>query len=479
MSLIKRAVKGAIFVAASTYLIDIIGFIRSIILARLLIPEYFGIVALATFFYGFFRQFKEFNFNTALIHRQDTAQETYSTHFLLMISLAVINFLVVLLISPFLAKFYGQEIVKIVIIFTFFSIFQEASATPRIFLEKELLFGRVSLIDITREIVKTIVPIYMAIRGFGIWSLVAMAILDMTIPLLGFLMTKTWKLSFRLNKEIAVWFFKYSSYMWLGGLCTMLIFEFDDFLVGSMVGTLALGLYSKAYEFSKLPVRMVTHIINRVSLPLYSKLKENRTELSRAFNNFLYLIIRITLPFSILLYIIAPEFIYLFLGDKWVGVIPLLRLLVIYSVLRSIEDDCGALLFGLGKPRIVTQITLIQSALMLSMGAVFVYFWQAKGASIFVDFMSAVGVIIIYKRLSNFIEVEYRKNFIAPLLSSAVATLLTWLCLRNFVIPNLICRLILKIVLFSLAYVFVLVSLTKNELKNKFRYILGIIKEKY
>ncbi len=327
----KKAIKGTFIIATSTYFIDIIALARSIILARLLVPEYFGIVALATFFFSFFSQLKEFNFDAALIHRSNVTNDIFATHFVLKIGLAVANLLIIAAVSPFLAKLYGLDIVKIVLILAFFSIFQEASVTPRISLEKELLFGKASAIEISKEIIKTIIPIIMALRGFGLWSLVAMAILDMMVPFLGYMITKTWKISFLLNKEIAIWFFKYSSYMWLGGLCALLIYQFDDFLVGTLVGTFALGLYVKAYEFSKLPTRLVTHIINRISLPLYSKLKDDRQELSRAFNNFLYLIIRLSLPFSLLLFIVAPEFIYLFFGDKWSGVIQLLRLLIIYS----------------------------------------------------------------------------------------------------------------------------------------------------
>jgi O-antigen/teichoic acid export membrane protein len=477
MGLANRAVKGTIIVATSTYLIDIISVIRSIILARLLVPEYFGIVALASFFFNIFRQLKEFNFDFALIYKSDSSDEDFSTHFVLKIILAIITFLILAAISPFLTNFYGPDIVKIILIFAFFSIFQEGAATPRIVLEKELFFGRVAFINIVKELIRTIIPIIMALKGFGLWSLVAVAVLDMSIPLLGYIITKTWKFSFHFNKDTVIWLFKYSSYMWLAGICITLMYQFDDFLVGALIGMVALGFYVKAYEFSKLPTQLITHIINRVSLPLYSKLREKKTELSRAFNNFLYFIFRFTLPFAFSLFIIAPEFVDIFLGSKWSGTISLLRLLIIYSILRPIQDDCSVLLYGLGRPKLISNVVLIQAIMMVLLAPFFVYFLGVNGAAIFVDLMTIVGIILIYRKISNFVTVEYIKNFFAPIISALSALSVIFIIMRTIYIDVLINRLIIKLLLFTSIYTMVLVLLTKEELFSKFKYVFDLLRK--
>lgn len=476
MELTDRAIKGTFIVAGSTYLVDLISFLRSIVLARLLVPEYFGIVALASFFFNLIRQLKEFNLDSALIYKPNATDDDFSTHFVLKLLLALLTLLVIVIFSPVLTRFYGPDITKIILIFAFFSIFQEVAATPRVVLEKELLFSRVAIINIVKEIIRTIVPIWMVFLGFGLWSLVAMAALDMAIPFFGFLVTKTWRISLRFNKKIAVWFLKYSSYMWISGLCITLMYEFDDFLVGVMVGMVALGLYSKAYDFSKLPTQLVTHIVNRVSLPLYSKLKDNKLELSGAFNNFLYFIFRLTLPLALVLFIIAPEFVYFFLGSKWSGAILLLRLLIIYSVLRSIQDDCSALFYGVGKPKIITTISLIQAVMMVVLAPVFVYFYKVNGAAIFVDLMTIIGIILIYKNISAFVDVEYRKNFLAPILSALLGLAAVFVLIKNLHISVLLIRLVIKLFLFMIVYVGALILFSRNELLQKFKYVFEILK---
>ncbi|HOX54455.1 MAG: oligosaccharide flippase family protein [Candidatus Omnitrophica bacterium] len=476
MELTNRAIKGTFIVASSTYLIDLISFLRSIVLARLLVPEYFGIVALAYFFYNIIRQLKEFNLDSALIYKPDVSKEDFSTHFVLKLLLALFTLLVIAIASPVLTRFYGPDVTKIILIFAFFSIFQEAAATPRVVLEKELLFSRVAIINIVKEIIKTIVPIWMVFLGFGLWSLVAMAVLDMAVPFFGFLVTKTWKLSLRFNKKIAIWFLKYSSYMWISGLCITLMYEFDDFLVGVIVGMAALGLYSKAYDFSKLPTQLVTHIVNRVSLPLYSKLKDNKQELSVAFNSFLYFIFRLTLPLALVLFIVAPEFIYFFLGVKWSGAILLLRLLIIYSVLRSIQDDCSALFYGVGRPKIMTAITSLQAIMIVVLGPFFIYFYRVNGAAIFVDLMTIIGIILIYKNVSDLVYVEYRKNFLVPSISALLGLLAVFVLMKNCYISALLVRLIIKLFLFIVVYTGALILFSRDELSQNFKHVFEILK---
>ncbi|MBM3247921.1 MAG: hypothetical protein FJZ10_00625 [Candidatus Omnitrophica bacterium] len=476
MDLTNRAIKGTFIVAGSTYFIDLISFVRSIVLARLLVPEYFGIVALASFFFNLIRQLKEFNLDSALIYKPDASKDDFSTHFVLKLLLALLTLFVIAAISPILTRFYGPDITKIILIFAFFSIFQEAAATPRVVLEKELLFSRVAVINIVKEIIKTIIPIGMVFLGFGLWSLVAMAVLDMSIPFFCFLITRTWRLSFRLSKEKAIWFLKYSSYMWIAGLCITLMYEFDDFLVGVMAGMVALGLYVKAYDFSELPTQLVTHIINRVSLPLYSKLKDNKAELSRSFNNFLYFIFRLALPLALALFIVAPEFIYIFLGAKWAGAILLLRLLIVYSVLRSIQDDCSALFYGIGKPKIMTYVVTAQAIIMVVLAPFFVYFFKVNGAAIFVDLMTIIGIILIYKNVSVFVDVEYKKNFLAPIVSAIIGLLAVFIFLQNVYIPGLFIRLIVKLFLFGAIYTSILILLSKDELSHKFKFVFEILK---
>ena len=168
----KRAIKSTFFVSLGSYASIVTGLVTSIILSRLLLPEHFGIVVLANFFFALFGRVREFGLELALIHRQDDLKEAFSTHFIMQIGFSLLSLLLVLLGYPILKIFYKPEVVNILVLFSLFAVIQSASHTYRVALEKELLFKYTSLIAFFALAVSSIISILMAYNGFGVWSLV-------------------------------------------------------------------------------------------------------------------------------------------------------------------------------------------------------------------------------------------------------------------------------------------------------------------
>lgn len=473
----KKILKGTFFVALSTYIVYLITFIRSIILARLLMPEYFGVVALATFFYAFFSQFKEFGLDYALIHKQDRQELSYSTHFMLQTILGIANIVVVLIAIPILSKFYDHRIIKILLIFVVFSIFQAMSSTQRVYLEKQLAFGKIATINIITALIRTIIPILMAITGFGLWSLVWLTILDMLIPFMGYWIIHPWKLSLNFDKQMAKWFFKFGFFLWLGGITSLFMFDFDKFLIGSFAGLINLGFYSKAFEFARLPVSMAGHVLSRVTLPAYSKLQSNIKALSLTFSTVLSFIFRIVLIPALFIVLAAPEFVKLFLGEKWMEMIVILQILAGFTVLRSIYDEACTLFIAMGRPNISTMTNFIQALIMLILGPISIYIIGIKGMAIVVNFMLIIGILVIFNYISKHLNVSYKSIFVVPILSICAA----FLCI-NFLEPylktNLGLKLIIKLSLGFLIYAIFLFIFEQKNLAEKIKFIKDLWSEK-
>src|SRR3989344_8333023 len=112
----RRALRSTFFVTINSYASFGIGTISSIIMARILLPEHFGILALATFFLSLFGRVKEFGLDYALIHRQDELEEAFKTHFTLQIGLSLVNLLLIIIATPLLLKFYSSEVVLILLV---------------------------------------------------------------------------------------------------------------------------------------------------------------------------------------------------------------------------------------------------------------------------------------------------------------------------------------------------------------------------
>ncbi len=113
---------------------------------------------------------------------------------------------------------------------------------------------------------------------------------------------------------------------------------------------------------------------------------------------------------------------------------------------------------------------------MIILAPIFVYYLKAQGAAIFVDLVAILGVILIYKRLLGFVDIDFRRNFVAPFFSVLCAVFFTFVIMRYCGDFNLALRLIIKILSFLSVYLFLLILLTKNELENKLQYIFSLFK---
>ncbi len=472
MSIAKKAVKGTVFVAVSTYLTFGISFITSIILARFLVPEDFGIVALADFFLLLFARVKTFGFDHALMHKQDQLDEVLSIHFILQTSLAILTFIIVIIASVFFPKYYDPKMVTILLIFAFFSIFESMTSTPKVLLEKKLMYKQVTIFSVILTSIMSVIAIALAMWGYGVWSLVYPSAIGTIIAFIGYWILSPWKLSLKFDWELAKWLFKFGGILWIGGVMSFIVLQFDDFLVGTLVGVAALGFYSKAYHFSKLPLEMITHVVSRVAFPTYSKLQNNRKELSMAYTMVLSGILRLTIPMAIILFLIAPEFIVLLIGEKWLPMVPIFRMLIIYSLLRPIFDDGGSLCTAIGRPEIPTKLVTIQAVWVLLSAPLLTYFYGANGAAISVGIAMLIGVLLTYsKYLPKYIDISFRATFIPPIIS-IVAGLFVYLLLSQYITaPNMILIVAYKTSVVGLTYMAVLFLIERERLLREIKYI--------
>ena len=285
-SIAAKTVKGSFFSIGSSAITIVSGFVRSVILARLLLPEDFGVVALAMFFLSITSQIRDFGFSSALIHRDTDIKEASSTYFVLRVSIALVVVLLTLLAAPLLARLYPSQpqMVSALIALSFLEIVKAVNSTPGVLLRKELEFKYLAILDVASSLAMTIVAPAMALAGLGFWSLVgeqAIAVFVRTISLWG--IRRPWQLSLEFNKGIAQWYFRFGSFVFLSSSLTFLLDQFDDFWTGTALGSAALGFYSRAYEFARYPRRVIARPITQVFFPAYAKLQDDRLRLSKAY----------------------------------------------------------------------------------------------------------------------------------------------------------------------------------------------------
>lgn len=479
MNIGRKAVRSTIFVSINTYSSFAIGFVSSVILARLLAPEHFGIIALANFFLALFGRVREIGLDHALIHRSDQLERAFKTHFSLQVGLAFVNLLLILVALPILNQFYSREVITVLVVFAFFTIFKSAITTPRIFLEKELLFGRTTIVDISALFLSSLLGVITALLGGGLWSLVVLNVSGITFTLLGIMYVSKWRPSFSFDSEMMKWFFKFGFYLWIGGVTTFILFQYNDFIIGTFVSAAVLGFYAKAYQFAQLPTGLVTGVVTRVALPTYSKLQHDKEKLGIAFNLVLRNIYRVSAPLSLILFLVAEEFVLFLLGEKWEPMIPFFKLLLVYSMIRPIFDDTGAFLTAIGKPKTTSIYLSIQAALLLALTPVLVWLMGASGAVISLNIVMIIGVILAYYYANQYVKINYREIF----LPTSVAVILT--ALGYFAItPSLPLEqldwlwltLTIKGLIGALLYLICIFFLERHKIKEDYQTLMLFVK---
>ncbi len=474
-----RAVRSTLYVALNTYVSVAVTFVSSIILARLLEPSHFGIIALANFFLGLFGRVRELGLNQALVHRQKNLEEAYAVHFILHLGLAFLNLLLVLVAAPLLASRYPDQpqMVQVLIVFAVFVLFQAASQTQQIAFEKELLFRYTTLINIFALSISSVISVAMAYQNYGVWSLVAGNTVNTFLVFLGLWIFRPWKVQLKFDKEIARWFLKFGFYLWIGAIVTFILFQYNDFIVGTLLGAATLGFYAKALKFAELPNSMVTSVISRVALPTYSKLQDEKQKLQISFNLVLRNIVRLSVPMTLILFFTAREFTLVLIGEKWLPMVSIFKLLILYSFLRAIFDDAGAFLTAVGKPQIVSKYISLQAVVLLGLTPILVKMSGVDGAALSIDAVMLLGVVAAYYCVSKRISLSVSKTFLPSFVSALVATLFYLLVANwyNFGSSPLI-MLITKGALIGGIYVLIALVIEGKRIREDVLYFLKSVR---
>lgn len=508
MTLAQRSVRGAVVILASSYTNMALGMVYGIVMARLLTPAHFGIFALAMFFFSLFDVRGKLGLDYAFIHRQPTTPELLATHWGLQSGAALMTLFIAGLVMPFV-PFLGEAVRAslrllpvptsmltglsvttdeaallgpIVLALAGSMLIEAIGATARAMLEKELVFARSTAVVTSALFLSYLVAIGLALAGFTYWALVGQVAVNALCGTIGF-----WWASRRLGRPVPFtlridgaltrWMLQFGLAMTLGSIAALILFQFDNFLVGAFAGTAALGYYAQAYKVAQWPTGLVTHVIARASLPTYAKLQTDTARLSKAFEMSLWLILTAATPLALAIFASAPDFLRLLYGDVWLPAAPLLRFLIGYSVLRPLLDDTGALFTALGRPRRVTTILTTQAAALILTATPLTLVWGATGTAIAVGITFVLGIGVAYYYVSQVLTLDIKwifgPPFVAALGSLALYFSMTQLVDLN-ILPLLI-RVLVKGGFVAALFLAILMVLQYRTIFDRLLYIRRLL----
>lgn len=366
MGLRRDVSRGVFWVAVSQAGNKAIAFVVQIILARILLPEDFGLVAVAYLAIDSLQLFSEFGFTSALIYRKDRVQEAAWNAFHLVLLGGVLTTAIGIAGAPTIAWFFKDpRITPLMRALSVTVLLSAFGQVPLTLLARELDFKKRLVPIVVPSLGNGLVSIICALSGLGVWSLVAGRVTHSLLTSgLAYVVTD-WRPKWTLDRGLIGEMFDYGKHIVGSQLLVFAITNVDDTFVGRILDKAALGAYGLAYSLSNLPATQITRIVGQVMFPAFSRIQDDAVAMKRIFLETMQYIALLSIPISIGTIVFAGDFVYTLYGEKWAAVIVPLQWLGVYGLIRSIAANMGNIFKASGMTKWLTYIALWRLITML------------------------------------------------------------------------------------------------------------------
>ena len=412
---------------------NIIILVQTIILARLLPVDVFGAYGLALAIVRVSVRVSSFGMDGAFIHRTRETEdiEQASSVYFSLLSLFTLAWAIVLFIGTFL---FSKGDVQITLFWLIVIIgLQQLSSSPRLILRRKVAHKRLAIIDFLDAVLSAIISVFLAAQNLYLLSLISINIVTLGVSFIGLLLWHpVWKIKFSWENALVKYYISFGYKSFLSGILYELIDRIDDIWVGFFLNNYSLGIYSRAFSFATYPRKLIADPINRVALGYYAELKNKPKQLAQAFFYSNGVIIRVGFLFAGLLALVAPEFIVILLGEKWLPMLSVFRLMLLFTLLSPLEITTSHLFVGIGVPSEMVKARTVQ-VISLTIGLFSLGFILGiEGVALTIGLTSLIGISFMFIKARKYISFSIKKLFLFPALSFIFSIFMTLGVLHTF-----------------------------------------------
>lgn len=434
MSLARRAMTGTMLLVGSTMASQAIGLVEVVALARLLDPGAFGTYALARFFFDILQRVRQLWVGYFLIRDEHVSERSLAT--LLGVQVLISGALVLLaaLGAPLVRGFHGALLATVFLAIAAAAVFDDMGlgSIPLALLERDLRYREIVSVALAGRALGMGAAVLSAWQGWGVWALVAEQAVIGLITFAGYSacvgsrMSSAWRGLWRLfdAKDARRLLRTEGSYLWVLGVGWWLTNSLGDFLVGSQVGLVALGHFTRAYTLSSLQVGLLG-ALSRAMLPVYSRLREETDRVATAYRLTMGLIIRMSTLAGVILFVAADPIVAVVLGRGWMPVVALVQAFLVFQVARPVMEALGSLLMALGRLRGYALVSAGAGGIMLAAGWLATVQFGAAGAAAVLGLSTAGAATALHHQLPAEVRRASSEIFSSPLLIGAGAIALS------------------------------------------------------
>jgi O-antigen/teichoic acid export membrane protein len=413
-------------------------FIISIILTRLLTPEDFGLMGMIVVFTGFIGLFSELGFGAALIQRDQVEEQHYSSIFWINLIIGVVITGIVIVMAPLIAFFYREpRLIPITRLIAINFMIMPLMMVQIAKLNRAMDFRLLALVEITAVIIAGGIAITLALTGHGVWSLAWQTIVTYLVTVVALWWLTQWRPKLIIKRKPIGELMGFSSNLLGFNVLNYWVRNADNLLVGKFLGTIELGIYSRAYSIMVLPLNQVSGVLGRVMFPALSRVQNDKARVKSIYLRSISLIALVTFPMMLGLFVTAENFVLALLGSQWQEVIPVLRILSLLGMVQSIGTTVGWIYQSQGRTDWMFRWSIGAGILLIV--SIMLGIWLGTIMAVASCYAIMSGLVLLYPSFAipgKLIEMSFREvlfSVAGVFTCAAVMSAAVWLL--SFIIP--------------------------------------------
>lgn len=392
-----------------------VGFVVSIVIARLVAPEMYGLIALIQVFISIAQVFIDSGFGNALIQKRNRTEVDFHTVFIFNIVISIFLYIIFFLCAPLIANFYEEpkltlltRMVAITLLISSLSIVQRTKLTI------QLDFKKQAIASLLATIISGIIGIVMAYKGLEIWALVAQQLISNIIQLVVLTIVSKWRPRFIFSYESFKTMFSFGSKLLINNLITSIYINLANLFIGKWYSPSSLAFYNRGFNLSLIVSTNIEGVLQRIIYPITCEAQNDRERLVQCYHKYLHLSHYIILPILTIICILAKPTIYALLTDKWLPAAIYLSLFCLNFMFYAWIDQATSIVNAIGRSDANLKGTFIKRPLAF----IFLFFSLNISveaicvASIFTSFTEWLVQLMIVKK---YIGLSLRKQIRAQL----------------------------------------------------------------
>ena len=423
-SLRSKTIKGALWAFLEKLGTQVVHFIVTIVLARLLTPADYGLIGMLTVFISISQLFIDCGFGSALIRKKDRNEIDYSTVFWYNLVVSIACYCVLYVAAPLIADFYKMPLLTRVLRIIGINLIINAMYTIQVTrLTAIVQFGLQAKVAISTAVISGVVGISMAYFGCGVWALVGQAMSVALISAIAFWSFSGWHPSLRFSWGAFRNLFGFGSRIMAASSLHTIYTNIAPLIIGRKYTAADLGYYSRGDGLAALPGGIFQSTLGRVIFPVLSSIQDDESRLKAAYNKYLRLITSLVAPSMLLFAACAKPVVTILIGEKWLSCVPYLQLLAIAWVCDPIIIVNLNVLYVKGRSDVVLKLEIIKKVIAISIVLVAVQFgiiWLCLGRVLY----SYIALILNIYYCGPFIGMGFLRQMreVWPIYCSAVGS---------------------------------------------------------